>query len=267
MPKNPGSDRRAVLTGGLLAAAPLAAAPIAAAAQARGRGKPTTFLLVHGAWHGGWCWDQVGARLTALGHVVIAPTLTGLCERSHLLSPSVNLTTHINDIAGEIRFKDLSNIVLCGHSYGGMVITGVAERYADRIASIVYLDAFWPRDGESLADITGRPIPPGVNPTREASAFMDPVNAAWANARLTPQPVETFREKLKVTGAVERIPKRTFVQATIGEAPFFAATFERAKATPGWKTLQVNSRHDVMVDHPDLMTQILLDAVPGARRA
>jgi hypothetical protein len=95
---------------------------------ARGRGKPTTFLLVHGAWHGGWCWDQVSARLTALGHVVIAPTLTGVCERSHLLIPSVNLTTHIDDIAGEIRFKDPSNIVLCSHSYGG-----VAERYADRI--------------------------------------------------------------------------------------------------------------------------------------
>jgi pimeloyl-ACP methyl ester carboxylesterase len=267
MPKSSGSDRRAVLAGALLAAAPLVAAPLAARAKAPGRGKPTTFLLVHGAWHGGWCWDQVSARLTALGHVVIAPTLTGLCERSHLLSPSVNLTTHIDDIVGEIRFKDLSNIVLCGHSYGGMVITGVAERYADRIASIVYLDAFWPRDGQSLDDITGHASQPGVNPTRLASAFMDPVNAAWANARLTPQPVETFREKLKVTGAVERIPRRTFVQATIGETPFFAATFERAKASPGWKTVQVNSRHDVMVDHPDLMTQILLDAVPGARRA
>lgn len=137
----------------------------------------------------------------------------------------------------------------------------------DRIASIVYLDAFWPRDGESLADITGRPIPPGVKPTREARAFMDPANAAWANARLTPQPVETFREKLKVTGAVERIPKRTFVQATIGEAPYFATAFERAKTTPGWKTLQVNSRHDVMVDQPDQMTRILLDAAPGARSA
>jgi pimeloyl-ACP methyl ester carboxylesterase len=267
MRRNSGSNRRAVLAGALLAAAPLAASPIAAAAQPRGRGKPTTFLLVHGAWHGGWCWDQVSARLTALGHVVIAPTLTGLCERSHLLSPSVNLTTHIDDIAGEIRFKDLSNIVLCGHSYGGMVITGVAERYAERIGSIVYLDAFWPRDGQSLDDITGHASQPGVNPTRLASAFMDPVNAAWANARLTPQPVETFREKLKVTGAVERIPKRTFVQATIGEAPFFAATFERAKASPGWKTLQVNSRHDVMVDQPDQMTKILLDAAPGSRRA
>ena len=263
---NSGSNRRAVLAGAVLAAAPLAASA-AVGAQLRRKGKPTTFLLVHGAWHGGWCWDQVSARLTALGHVVVAPTLTGLCERSHLLSPSVNLSTHIADIAGEIRFKDLSNIVLCGHSYGGMVITGVAERYADRIASIVYLDAFWPRDGESLADITGRPIPPGVNPTREASAFMEPVNAAWANARLTPQPVETFREKLKVTGTVERMPKRTFVQATIGETPFFAATFERAKASPGWKTVQVNSRHDVMVDHPDEMTRILLDAAPGASSA
>src|SRR3569833_882016 len=230
MPKNTGSHRRAVLAGALLGAAPMAAR-----ARTPRNPKPTTFLLVHGAWHGGWCWVLVCVRLLVLGLVVIAPTLTGLCERSHLLSPSVNLSTHIADVAGEIRFKDLSNIVLCGHSYGGMVITGVAELFADRIASIVYLDAFWPRDGQSLDDITGRASKPGVNPTRVATAFMDPVNAAWANARLTPQPVETFREKLKVTGAGDRIPKRTFVQATIRETPFIAATFERAKTTPGWK--------------------------------
>ena len=258
MQSNSGSSRRAVLAG-----AALAAAPLSAVAKPRGRGKPTTFLLVHGAWHGGWCWDQVSARLTALGHVVIAPTLTGLCERAHLIGPNVNLSTHIADIAGEIRYKDLSNFVLCGHSYGGMVITGVAEQYADRIASIVYMDAFWPRDGQSLADISGRQLQPGVNPPRQASAFMEPANAAWANARLTPQPVETFREKLKVTGAVERIPMRTYVQATIDEAPFLAATYERAKSTPGWKTVQVKSRHDLMIDHPDETTRILLDAVPA----
>jgi pimeloyl-ACP methyl ester carboxylesterase len=241
----------------MLAALPSAAG---AASQPRPPGKPATFLLVHGAWHGGWCWDQVSARLTALGHVVIAPTLTGLCERAHLLSPSVNLSTHIADVAGEIKYKNLSNIVLCGHSYGGMVITGVAERHADRIASIVYLDAFWPRDGQSLDDIRGARSEPGVNPTRSASAFMSPANAVWANERLTPQPVETFREKLKVTDAVERIPKRTFVQATVGETPFFQAAFDRARAAPGWKTVQVNCRHDVMVDEPAKMTQILLDA-------
>jgi hypothetical protein len=148
-----------------------------------------------------------------------------------------------------------------------MVITGVAERHAEKIGSIVYLDAFWPRDGQSLDDITGRPSEPGVNPTRQATAFMEPANAAWAQARLTPQQVETFREKLKVTGAVDRIPKRTFVQATIGEAAFFAAAFDRAKGSPGWKTVQVNSRHDVMVDHPDEMTKILLDAAPSPTRA
>jgi pimeloyl-ACP methyl ester carboxylesterase len=239
----------------------------AAAAQPTVRGKPTTYLLVHGAWHGGWCWDQVSARLTALGHVVIAPTLTGLCERAHLLTSGVNLSTHIADIEGEIRFKDLSNIVLCGHSYGGMVITGVAERYADKIASIVYLDAFWPRDGQCVDDIRGATSEPGVNPTRNASAFMEPANAAWANARLTPQPVETFREKLKVTNAVDRIPLRTFVQATVDPISFFAATYERAKATPGWKAVQVNCRHDVMVDEPDQMARILLDASPGSGRA
>ena len=114
---------------------------------------PATFVLVHGAGHGGWCWQRVADRLTAKGHRVFAPTLTGLCERSHLLNDKIDLTTHISDIVNEIKWKDLDQIVLVGHSYGGMVITGVAEQLASRIASIVYLDAFLPGDGQSVADV------------------------------------------------------------------------------------------------------------------
>src|SRR3984957_20745503 len=109
-----------------------------------------TFVLVHGAWHGSWCWKRVRQALQAAGHNVFTPTLTGVADRSHLLSPDVNLDTHIDDVVNLIRWEELSDVVLCGHSYGGMVITGVADALSDRIRSLVYLDAFVPKDGEAL---------------------------------------------------------------------------------------------------------------------
>src|SRR5438876_10673071 len=111
----------------------------------------STFVLIHGAWHGSWCWKRVRKMLQDLGHQVFTPTLTGLGERSHLLSPSVNLDTHILDVVNLIRWEELSDVVLCGHSYGGCVISGVADRIPARIRSLVYLDAFVLDDGESLA--------------------------------------------------------------------------------------------------------------------
>src|SRR5579862_2388072 len=110
----------------------------------------STFVLVHGAWHGGWCWKRVRAILQAQGHEVFTPTLTGLADRSHLLTPAVNLETHIDDVVNLIRWEELSGVVLCGHSYGGAVISGVAERIPEHIAALVYLDAFVLDDGESV---------------------------------------------------------------------------------------------------------------------
>ena len=112
----------------------------------------TTFVLVHGAWHGGWCWSRVARRLRAAGHEVHTPTLTGLGDRSHLMSRSVNLQTHVQDVANLLHWEELNDIVLCGHSYGGMVITGVANRLAKRIKSLVYLDAFVPENGQAVLD-------------------------------------------------------------------------------------------------------------------
>ena len=113
----------------------------------------STFVLVHGAWHGSWCWKRVRKALQDQGHQVFTPTLTGIAERSHLLSPTVNLDTHIDDVVNLIRWEELSDVVLCGHSYGGAVISGVADRIPDRIRSLVYLDAFLLEDGESLHDL------------------------------------------------------------------------------------------------------------------
>src|ERR1700749_3887557 len=117
-----------------------------------------TFVLVHGAWHGGWCWRRVADQLRAGGHTVFTPTLTGLGERSHLLRAGIDLKTHITDGVNVMKWESLSDVVLCGHSYGGMVISGVAEQMAPAIRSIVFLDAFVPRNGEAIRDVTGPAI-------------------------------------------------------------------------------------------------------------
>lgn len=115
-----------------------------------------TYVLVHGAWHGSWCWKRVRKNLQNAGHQVFAPTLTGLGERSHLNSAAVNLSTHIADIVNLLRWEDLSNVILCGHSYSGMVISGVADQVPERIDTLVYLDAVVPEDGECVFDLLSR---------------------------------------------------------------------------------------------------------------
>src|SRR4051812_18486154 len=218
--------------------------------------RTATFVLVHGAWHGGWCWQRVIDRLTGLGHRVFAPTLTGVCERSHLNSPSVNLSTHISDVVNEIQWKDLESVVLVGHSYAGMVITGVAEQVASKIASIVYLDAFVPADGQSLGDLGGKvdagpftaPIPAAIFSVNEA-------DRAWVDSKMTPQSTACFTEKLELTGAYQRIARKAYIRAK--NFAGFATTLEKIRADPSWKTWVVDCGHDVMIDKPDELTSIL----------
>ena len=171
-----------------------------------------TFVLVHGAWHGGWCWRRVADRLRHDGHAVFAPTLTGLGERSHLLRPGIDLATHVADIVNVMQWERLSDVVLCGHSYGGFVISGVAEATPALIRSIVFLDAFLPENGDTILKLTGPAIQdairtalqrndPGVAP-RPAEAFG--VNAAdrqWVDALCVPQPIGTFTSPIALSGA------------------------------------------------------------------
>jgi pimeloyl-ACP methyl ester carboxylesterase len=222
--------------------------------------KPATFVLVHGAWHGGWCWQRVADRLTTQRHRVFAPTLTGVGERSHLDSPSVDLSTQIRDVVNEIRWKDLENIVLVGHSYGGMVISGVAEQVASKIASIVYLDAFVPADGQSIVDLGGKadagaftaPIPAAVFPVNEA-------DRAWVDSKMTPQSTACFTEKIKLTGAYQRIAKKAYIRAK--NFAGFSTTFEKIRSDPSWKTWVVDCGHDIMIDKPDELTGILVGLI------
>ena len=231
---------------------------------------PSTFVLVHGAWSGGWCYHKVAARLRAHGHQVFTPTLTGQGERSHLRAGNVNLSLHIEDILNVIHYEDLRGIVLAGHSYGGMVITGVADRTADRINALAYLDAFLPEYGQSLFDInvpanTRRFIAEaGANgglsvPSPPAAFFNVNVDdAARVDALATPFPLGCFTEKIKLAGAHRSIAKRAYVHGTMlpRESPF-RPFYERTKADPAWQTHALACGHHVMLDEPERVTEIL----------
>jgi pimeloyl-ACP methyl ester carboxylesterase len=170
----------------------------------------TTFVLVHGAWHGAWCWRRVARLLARDGHEVFTPTLTGLGERSHLLAPGIDLDTHILDVANEIKWQELKDVVLVGHSYGGMVISGVAERVGKAIAAFVMLDAFFPENGEALIDLSAGAVQEAFLaaqrsgatslPPRSAAAFkVNENDRAWVDAQCTPQPIGCVLQKLALT--------------------------------------------------------------------
>jgi pimeloyl-ACP methyl ester carboxylesterase len=229
-----------------------------------------TFVLVHGAWHGGWCWARVAKLLRAQGHIVFTPTLTGLGERAHLLKAGIDLSTHVTDVVNAMKWEALSDVVLCGHSYGGMVISGVAEQMPDAISSIVFLDAFVPRDGEAVTDLTGPAVLEAIEaarargdiavPARAASAFnVNEKDCAGVDGLCGPHPIATYFEKMKLTGAVERIARKAYVRAASYANPGFDKALARAKADPTWQTYAVPCGHDVMVDMPERLAEILLE--------
>lgn len=220
-----------------------------------------TFVLVHGAWHGSWCWKRVRKTLQAEGHDVFTPTLTGVGERSHLTSPQVTLDTHVADVVNLIRWEELDDVVLCGHSYGGCVITGAADRVPERIRALVYLDAFILEDGESLHDV----LPPVVA-VGQAQAANDkgngwqvpPISAeffrvnmadrAWVDKQCTPQSLATFQHRLRLKNTIPAA-KCTHILATGYEQSPFPPFHETAKDL-GWKTVTIDCGHDVMLDRP-----------------
>lgn len=250
--------RRTMLSAGALA--PLALLGYSPAGSQLA-GDPRPFVLVHGAWHGGWCWKKLTPLLTGAGRRVSTPTLTGLGERSHLLTPEVDLDMHILDVAAVLEYEDLSNVVLVGHSYGGMVISGVADVAGSRIAHLVYLDAFLPENGKALSDYA--PLPPTredgwrVPPPSGAEGFgvTEEEDIAWVQSRLGDQPLRTLTQPV-VSAAAARIPS-TFIQCS--EAPFFAEAGERARAR-GFRYYALPSAgHDAMITQPRELAAILLE--------
>jgi len=230
-----------------------------------------TFVLVHGAWHGSWCWKRVRPILQALGHDVFTPTLTGVGERSHLLSPHINLETHINDVVNLILWEDLTHVILCGHSYGGAVVGGAADRVADRIGALVYLDAFVLENGQSVHDTLpaahrelqmdlaqrvgdGWKVPP-----IPAEVFnVNPADRAWVDSQCTMQPLATFRQPITLSGRPHAPISTTFILASgFNDSPF--PPFYEFARVKGWATATIDCGHDVMLDHPEELTGILVD--------
>jgi pimeloyl-ACP methyl ester carboxylesterase len=228
-----------------------------------------TFVLVHGAWGGSWCWKRVRRALQAAGHEVFTPSLTGIGERSHLLAPEVDLATQTLDVLNLIRWEELEDLVLCGHSYGGMVVTGVADCIPERLRALVYLDAFVPEDGQSLADfapISGAELIDGWKSTPiPAEVFnVNPADRAWVDAQRTPQSVACFTQPAHLTGGLSRVRQIVYLYAAgwAGGVSPFHAHYRKARAR-GWRSSQIDCGHDVMLDRPEAVTSLLLSCLDG----
>jgi pimeloyl-ACP methyl ester carboxylesterase len=222
-----------------------------------------TFLLVHGAWGGAWSWDQVIPRLTAAGHVVHAPDLTGLGARAHLRALSINLSTHIEDITAVLDAHRLSDVVLVGHSYGGMVVTGVASRAAARIADLVYLDAFLPQNGQALWDLSGAKMQDWLissarqghgftsRPPRDYDPFRD-------DPRFVTHPLACFVEPVALTGAERTIRRRRYIRAAKYDPSPFAAPYQACVMDPAWETAEIATGHNTMLEDPQATASLLM---------
>jgi pimeloyl-ACP methyl ester carboxylesterase len=250
----------------------MAAAADATTARAQTQALRRTFVLVHGAYEGGWIWRYVADRLRAKGHKVFTPTHTGLGERSHLMSGLITLDTHITDVANVIKWEQLENIVLAGHSYGGWVISGVVERMLPKIASIVYIDAFFPENGQKGLDLNSESSrvavlnaiskgevsrPPDYS--RENSPMMTPQDREWLVSNATQQPIGVSLQALTLTGARDKVGKKAYVRARGNPNPTFDAAYAKLQSDKSWRLYEVPCGHSVMIDMPDRLTEILLE--------
>jgi pimeloyl-ACP methyl ester carboxylesterase len=227
-----------------------------------------TIVLAHGAWSAAWAWKKMRPLFAAAGHQFFSPTYTGLGERAHLARPEIDLTTHVEDVLGVLETEDLTDITLIGHSYGGMVATGVAETARHRISRVVYLDAFAPKDGQSLFDLLGAQgadsmrskaksegdgwrIPPIPMPPDTA-----PEDIAWAMPRRRFQPIKTFEQRISIAG--KESPPRHYIYAMkSGPGDTFGQFRERAKTENGWRYHELDASHNPHITCPEALRDLL----------
>jgi hypothetical protein len=259
--------RRAALAGGAVAALASVARP------ARAQIAPKTFVLVHGAAGGGWQWRRVADLLEKQGCKVFAPTLTGLGERSHLLTKGIGLDTHITDIVNVVRWESLEGICLVAHSYAGWPCGAALDAIGGKVASVVWLDAFKPDDGRSLIDLVaasarqtyddaaakgelGMPLP-----TKLSTASVNPRDEAFVRAKLTPQPIASYMQPLRYDGGLERIARKTYVRLPDFPNPSFDSAYAGCKGDKSWSTAELaNCGHYAMFDAPARLAALLLRA-------
>lgn len=229
-----------------------------------------TAVLVHGGFHGGWCWQRVAGPLRAAGWNVYTPTLTGLADRAHLATRDVGLQTHVQDVVGLIEAEELEDIVLLGHSAGGMTITAAADRIPGRIGALLYLDASLPADGQSMLDFMGDTqgvpglfrgqaaesgdgwmIPAGKPFDAEGFGVEDPADREWVDRRMTDHPLKAFEDKVALTGAWESVARRTYVRCEGFQVAHGEPTVAGCEADPAWQTERWDCGHHPGVTHPE----------------
>jgi len=235
------------------------------------------FVLVHGTWGGGWQWGAVAARLRAAGHRVFAPTLTGLGERQHLVTPETGLDTHIDDVANVISWEGLRDIVLAGTSYGGLVISGVADRMPERIRALVYLDAALPQNGKCMLDL----VPPERRAEVESLArrdgdgyrvptslvldtgIEDADERATYLARMSFHPLRSLLQPVQLQGRYLMVPNKIYVLATLKPTHRFLDYYEWASREPGWSARKLASNHFPMTTMPNETADLLMETAGG----
>lgn len=236
----------------------------------------SSFVLVHGAWAGAWCWRRVLPLLRAAGHEAHAVTLTGVGDRAHLLRPDINLRTHLHDVLDLIAAEELDDVVLVGHSYGGVVITGVADALlqaglsAGRLRHLVYVDAVTPHPGESWSSqhapdtIKARVQAAEARPDRaipppDASVFgLDGADRDWVNRRQTPQPLGVYQDPLDFDALRVAACPRTFIDCVEPALPTISVMRERVRREPGWRIAELHTGHHPMISTPQVLAGLLL---------
>lgn len=229
-----------------------------------------TFVLIHGAWHGGWCWRGVAPALRRAGHEVYAPSLTGMGERRHLARPDIDLGTHIQDVVGLLEMEDLAEVILLGHSYGGMVVTGAADRAAGRIKHLIYLDAFVPENGKCLLDYAVPERAARMREEGEKTGFVTPPpmslwgltrpeHLAFVGPREVKQPFATMSQRIQLTNpaALSRIPK-SFIYCSSPATGSFDQFAAKYRHDPGWRFHELKTGHDAMLLMPTRVVDVLL---------
>ncbi|MFT4564076.1 MAG: pimeloyl-ACP methyl ester carboxylesterase [Gammaproteobacteria bacterium] len=242
-------------------------------------------ILVAGGFHGGWCWRRVAEPLRKQGWRVYTPSLTGLADRAHLLTSEVNLETHVCDITGLITAEELENVILCGHSAAGSVITVAADRLPERIAGLCYLDASMPLDGQSLLDFIGDSqgvpavfreqaqkhgdgwrIPAGVPFDAGGFGVTDPADATWVNRRMTAHPLAAFEDRLELSGAWESIKTRRYIRCEKFQIAHGEPLIARLEADPKWQTERWDCGHSPHVTEPARVIEALRGVATSVRQ-
>jgi len=268
-------DRRSFVTTtlGLLIGQAAAAKAANVTVSTAPRSKPKNFVLVHGAWYGGWCWDKVAQRLREQGHTVTTPTCPGMGEHAHMLSKDISLSTFITSISNHIAYQNMDDVVLVGSGFGGVVISGVADHIPFMLKHLVYVDAMVLENGMSVfegqpAAVTqkrlqqvaaqgkGIAIPaPAVN--ADAYRGVDKKTLGWLAQRLTPQPVGTYQEKLVLNNALGNGVPRTYVDCTASPFAPLVEVKQNLKRQPGWNWVELATHHDPMITEPQMLSDFL----------